>query len=203
MDDGVDHPVGDVRIEDLREPRRDAQEQQIFDMALAMQVDLDPRRLVAAARRRTGLEDFGDPGLLDRLVDRRLEVLEVHQDVGIAQLADLACGELEVVGLHARRGEGGDLDEIAAATVGEILRGIERRDDGHAVVTGVVGAAACREGQCGCGEQDGKDRPVHGNHSHKSPEWLSNQGDLSDGGHLGSAIQEEVSGGSPAIVRAE
>ena len=39
----------DIRIADLREPQRDAAEQQIYEMALGMEVDLDPAALVAAA----------------------------------------------------------------------------------------------------------------------------------------------------------
>ncbi len=57
----------DVRIDDLREPIRDEAEQRIYEMAMTMEVDLSPAALVAAARRRTRLDDFGDDTLLDRL----------------------------------------------------------------------------------------------------------------------------------------
>jgi hypothetical protein len=99
MDDDRGPGAGDVHIEDLRDPQRDAQEQQIFDMALQMQVDLDPRRLVAAARRRTGLTDFGDPGLLDRLV---AQVAAVESDTGLSGLGRYLVRQ-RLVGLLAAR----------------------------------------------------------------------------------------------------
>jgi len=59
--------VNEIRIDDLREPRRTPEEQQVYDLGLTMEVDLSPAALVATAERRTGLSDFGDPSLLDRL----------------------------------------------------------------------------------------------------------------------------------------
>mgnify|MGYP002479501200 CR=1 FL=1 len=59
--------MDEIRIADLREPVRDADAQALYDMALAMEVDLDAGGLVAAAERKTGLDDFGDPTVLDRL----------------------------------------------------------------------------------------------------------------------------------------
>jgi hypothetical protein len=92
-------PTGEVRIPDLREPRRDAAEQQIHDMALSMQVDLDPDALVAAARRRTGLDDLGDPTLLDRL---RAQVDAVEADTGLSGLGRFLIRR-RLVGLLAAR----------------------------------------------------------------------------------------------------
>lgn len=89
----------DVRIDDLREPRRTAEEQQIFDAALAMVVDLDPDKLVAAAHRRTGLDDVGDPTLLDRL---RAQVAAVEDDAGLSGLGRFLVRQ-RLVGLLAAR----------------------------------------------------------------------------------------------------
>ena len=73
----------DIRIEDLRVPVRDAEQQQMFDLATSMEVDLAPNKLVAAAQRRTGLEDFGDPTLIDRLA---AQVTSVESDTGLSCL---------------------------------------------------------------------------------------------------------------------
>jgi len=73
--------VTEIRIDDLREPRRTAEEQQIHELGLAMEVDLSPAALVAAARRRCGLDDFGDPTLLDRLA---AQVGAVEADTGLS-----------------------------------------------------------------------------------------------------------------------
>ena len=48
-----------------------------------MEVDLDPDALVAAAERRTGLDDLGDPTLLDRL---GAQVAAVEADTGLSGL---------------------------------------------------------------------------------------------------------------------
>lgn len=89
----------EVRIPDLREPRRDEAEQQIYEMALSMQVDLDPDALVAAARRRTGLDDFGDDTLLDRL---SAQVAAVEADSGLSGLGRFLIRR-RLVGLLAAR----------------------------------------------------------------------------------------------------
>jgi hypothetical protein len=73
----------EVRIEDLAEPRRGAEEQAIYDMALAMEVDLDPDVLVARARAETGLDDLGDTGVVERL---RMHLAAVDADIGLSGL---------------------------------------------------------------------------------------------------------------------
>ncbi len=78
--------LGEVRIEDLRDPVRGGIEREIFESTVAMEVDLDPGRLVAEARRRTGLEDLGDPSLLDRLA---AQVAAVDADHGLSGLGRL------------------------------------------------------------------------------------------------------------------
>ncbi|MFZ4519479.1 MAG: sulfotransferase family protein [Microthrixaceae bacterium] len=88
-----------IRIDDLREPRRNADEQQIFDLACSMEVDLTADTLVAAAIRRTGLQDFGDPTLLDRLA---AQVAAVEADDGLSGLGRFLVRR-RLVGLLAAR----------------------------------------------------------------------------------------------------
>lgn len=73
----------EIRIADLRHPVRDAEEQAFHDMARAMEADLDPDRLMERARRDTGLDDLGDPTLVDRL---RVMVAAVEADTGLTGL---------------------------------------------------------------------------------------------------------------------
>ena len=89
----------DIRIADLREPQRDAGEQQIYDMALGMEVDLDPAVLVAAAERRTGMSGFEDPTLLDRLA---AQASAVEADTGLSGLGRFLVRQ-RLVGLLAAR----------------------------------------------------------------------------------------------------
>lgn len=89
----------EIRISDLREPQRDAEEQAVHDMALSMEVDLDPALLVAAAERRTGLSDLGDPSLLDRL---DAQVAAVEADNGLSGLGRYLVRQ-RLVGLLAAR----------------------------------------------------------------------------------------------------
>lgn len=89
----------DIRIPDLREPQRDADEQQIYDMAVSMQVDLTPATLLAAATRRTGLEDLGDPTLVNRLA---AQVAAVDADEGLSGLGRYLIRR-RLVGLLAAR----------------------------------------------------------------------------------------------------
>ena len=105
----------DIRIPDLREPQRDADEQQIYDMALSMEVDLTPAALLAAATRRTGLDDLGDPTLVDRLA---AQVAAVDADEGLSGLGRYLIRRRDPDG-PARAGRPRDprLDEaIVAAT---------------------------------------------------------------------------------------
>lgn len=89
----------EVRIADLREPQRNAEEQQIHDVALTMNVDLNPELLVAAAERRTGLDDFGDPTLFDRLA---AQVAAAEADTGLSGLGRFLIRQ-RLVGLLAAR----------------------------------------------------------------------------------------------------
>ena len=73
----------DVRIDDLREPRRHGPDRSLYEYGLTLSVDLDPDRLVGDARTATGLSDFGDTGLLDRLA---VQVRAVEADAGLSGL---------------------------------------------------------------------------------------------------------------------
>jgi hypothetical protein len=75
--------VTDVRIDDLREPRRQGAEESLYGYGLTLSVDLDADRLVAEARAATGLSDFGDTGVLDRLA---VQVAAVGADEGLSGL---------------------------------------------------------------------------------------------------------------------
>ncbi len=89
----------DVRIADLRHPQRTPEEQALYDTALAMQVDLDPGGLADEARRRTGLADFGDPTLLDRLA---AQAAATDADTGLSGLGRFIVRQ-RLVGLLAAR----------------------------------------------------------------------------------------------------
>jgi hypothetical protein len=75
--------MNQVRIDDLREPRRDAAEQAMYESALSMTVDLDTDGLLDQASADTGLSDFGDSGLAKRL---GVQVDAVNADRGLSGL---------------------------------------------------------------------------------------------------------------------
>ena len=91
--------MDDIRIDDLREPRRTPEEQQIHELGRTMEVDLAPAGLVAAAERRTGLSDLGDPTLLDRLA---AQVAAVEADAGLSGIGRFLVRR-RLVGLLAAR----------------------------------------------------------------------------------------------------
>lgn len=75
--------MNEVRIEDLRDPKRGPKEQALYDFALTMQVDLGVDRLVAEAQAATGLTDLGDNTVLDRLA---AQAAAVDADIGLSGL---------------------------------------------------------------------------------------------------------------------
>ncbi|HYL51404.1 MAG TPA: sulfotransferase, partial [Acidimicrobiia bacterium] len=74
------------RIADLREPRRDAREQAIYDFACSLEIDVSVEGVVDAATQTTGLDHFDDPTVLDRL---RAQVDAVNADGGLSGLGRL------------------------------------------------------------------------------------------------------------------
>jgi hypothetical protein len=91
--------AAEIRIDDLREPRRGPEEQALFEASLAMRVELDARALVDQARQATGLYDFGDPSLIDRL---SAQVRAVQEDAGLSGLGRLLVRQ-RLVGLLVGR----------------------------------------------------------------------------------------------------
>ena len=111
----------------------------------------------------------GVPGLLRRVVDRRLELLEVDQVVGLAHLEDLLRRELEVVGLGAGLGEVGDLHVVAADLRDGVLEGVEGGAHPHLVVVSAATVGAAAAGGHGEEEGGGGDEgagAMHENDSH-------------------------------------
>ena len=50
----------EVRIDDLREPRRSADEQAVYDYGLRLDVDLSVDGIIAEAQAATGLDEIAD-----------------------------------------------------------------------------------------------------------------------------------------------
>jgi len=88
-----------IRIDDLRNPRRTPQQQATWEYGLKLEVDLDPQNIVAEAVRRTGLADFGDASLLDRLA---AQCRAVDADVGLSGIGRLGVRQ-RLLGLLASR----------------------------------------------------------------------------------------------------
>ena len=88
-----------VRIDDLREPQRNAQEQALFDVACSMEVELDAQELVHRARAGTGLIEFCDDTLFERLA---AQVDAVEADVGLSGLGRFIVRERLLGLLQAR-----------------------------------------------------------------------------------------------------
>jgi hypothetical protein len=88
-----------IRIDDLREPRRTAEQQAVYEYGLKLEVDLDARELVREATQRTGLSDFGDATLQDRLA---AQCRAVDADVGLSGLGRMIVRR-RLLGLLAAR----------------------------------------------------------------------------------------------------
>jgi hypothetical protein len=73
----------DVRIEDLREPRRTPEEQRRYEFAVDLNVDLDAGDLLRQARHDTRLDNLGDDTLIDRL---HAQVAAIEADRGLSGL---------------------------------------------------------------------------------------------------------------------
>ena len=81
--------MNEVRIDDLREPRRQGADRSLYEHAISMTVELDVDGLVAEARADTGLSDFGDVALLDRLA---VQVDAVEPTRGCPGSVATSCG---------------------------------------------------------------------------------------------------------------
>jgi hypothetical protein len=77
------HPI---RIGDLREPRRTAREQGLYEYGRKLAVVLDPAELMREARERTGLTGLADAGLRDRLA---AQCSAVDADTGLSGVGRL------------------------------------------------------------------------------------------------------------------
>jgi hypothetical protein len=91
--------VKEIRIDDLREPRRAADEQSLYEYALGLAVDLGPDGIVAEAEAATGLTELGDLTLRDRL---EAQVAAVEADEGLSGLGRLIVRNRLVGLLKAR-----------------------------------------------------------------------------------------------------
>jgi hypothetical protein len=88
-----------IRIDDLRAPRRTAQQEAAYRYGLTLQVDLDPARLMDEAQQRTGLSDFGDTTLRDRLA---AQCHAADADAGLSGLGRLGIRQ-RLLGLLSAR----------------------------------------------------------------------------------------------------
>src|SRR5690606_8659775 len=144
------------------------------------------------------------------LVDGGLEAGEVHHDVRRADLADLRRGQLQVVRLGRGRGEVVDRDEVTADLLRDVLQGVERREDGHAVLpaASAAGAArllrrAAREGRCaresesGEGGAGGAGRS-HENDSHRGENRC--QRAVAERSVTRASVREYSSGSGPGLT---
>ena len=99
MTAGADTRTNVVRIDDLRAPRRTPAQQAAWEYGQTLAVDLDPATLLREARQRTGLAEFGDPTLADRLA---AQCRAVEADTGLSGLGRLGVRQ-RLLGLLAAR----------------------------------------------------------------------------------------------------
>lgn len=96
---GVDTRTNVIRIEDLREPKRTPEQQAVWERGLKLKVDLDPSRLMHEARQRTGLSDFGDSTLQDRL---GAQCRAIDADAGLSGIGRMSIRQRLLALLGAR-----------------------------------------------------------------------------------------------------
>ena len=108
--------MNEVRILDLREPRRTGDERSLYEHGLTMTVDLDIDGLVAEARGATGLSELGDATLRARL---GAQVDAVEADTGLSglgrfiirqRLVGLLKARLRLEDFLARHPEAGEVE---------------------------------------------------------------------------------------------
>lgn len=88
-----------IRIDDLREPRRTPEQQAVYEYGLKLEIDLEPRTLMREAMQRTGLSDFGDATLQDRLA---AQCRAVDADAGLSGIGRMIVRQ-RLLGLLAAR----------------------------------------------------------------------------------------------------
>jgi Sulfotransferase family len=88
-----------IHIDDLREPRLDAAQQAALEYGSTLDVTFDVDALLDAARRRTGLDDFGSEDFIPRL---RAMIDAVEADAGLNQLGRLSIRQRTVRLLSSR-----------------------------------------------------------------------------------------------------
>lgn len=94
-----DDAVREIRIPDLREPERSPEEQSLYDLSLQMETELDVADVLARSRAATGLDGFGNSGVIDRLA---VQIAAVNADRGLSGLGRLIVRN-RLVGLMAAR----------------------------------------------------------------------------------------------------
>jgi hypothetical protein len=88
-----------IHIDDLREPRLDAAQKAALEYGSMLDVIFDVDALLDAARRRTGLDDFGSEDFIPRL---RAMIDAVEADAGLNQLGRLSIRQRTVRLLSSR-----------------------------------------------------------------------------------------------------
>ena len=86
--------------------------------------------------------------LCDGFLDRWLEApTDGEHDVGGADRLEVVGGELEIVGLDARRGQVRHRDAVAADPLGDEREGVEARDGAHMLAGSVRRAGVALAGR--------------------------------------------------------
>jgi len=88
-----------IRIDDLRDPRLDANQRAAIDYVAALGIRLDAEAMLAEARRRAGCDDFGAPDFRGRL-DAALAAVDA--DAGLGPIGRMVIGQRTVRLLTAR-----------------------------------------------------------------------------------------------------
>ncbi|MDH3755392.1 MAG: sulfotransferase [Acidimicrobiia bacterium] len=89
----------EVRIDDLRDPQRTADEQAVFDFGSKLEIDLDVDGIIAEAQRTTGLESIDDQTVYERLA---AQVGALEADEGLSGIGRMVVRQRLVGCLQAR-----------------------------------------------------------------------------------------------------
>ena len=91
--------MNEIRIDDLRHPRRSPDEQALYDLSREMQVELSVDGVLTEARAEAGLVDLGGTGVAERLA---VQVGAVNADGGLSGIGRHVV-KRRLVGLVAAR----------------------------------------------------------------------------------------------------